>query len=95
MYTRDLKQREPMVIKGDSMDEQNEGLMSAAEDVLKAVHGADAGALMNALQAFFMICDAQPHEEGDHMSEGGEVGIMGDTGPSLQARQASKRGEFY
>lgn len=50
--------------KGIRMDEEpNHALMSAAEDILRAVANKDAGQLANALQAAFEICEEMPHEE--------------------------------
>jgi len=62
------------------MDESREGLLACAEDILKAVHGADAEALMLALGCFFEMVDVDEPEEGftyggdadDHLSRGME-----------------------
>lgn len=50
-------------------DEQDPGLMSAAEDLISAVHAKDAAAVAEALEAAFEILDSQPHEEGEHLEE--------------------------
>lgn len=43
------------------------GLHSAAEDILKAIESKDSKALASAIKAAFEICDAEPHEEGEHI----------------------------
>lgn len=50
----------------ESRDEEDHPLMSAAEDLIRAVHGKDAKAVAHALQSAFEIADSQPHEEGQH-----------------------------
>lgn len=47
-------------------DEMHPGLMSAAEDLIRAVHSKDAHAVAGALQSAFEISDSMPHEEGPH-----------------------------
>lgn len=42
-------------------------LESAAEDLISAIHSKDVKAVCSALKAAFEICDAQPHEEGEHI----------------------------
>lgn len=42
-------------------------LESAAEDLMHAVASKDVKAIAAALKAAFEICDAQPHEEGEHI----------------------------
>jgi hypothetical protein len=49
-----------------TMPEVDEGLMAAAEDLIRAVHSKDAHAVASALKAAFEISDSQPHEEGPH-----------------------------
>ncbi len=44
----------------------------AAEDILKAIHDEDPGELASALKSFFLLVDAEPHEEGPHDGEDGE-----------------------
>jgi len=51
--------------------EENAGLVSAAEDLLRAIATKDATAVAQALQSAFEICDSQPHEEGEHTEEEG------------------------
>ena len=52
--------------KGDDM-----GLEAAANDLIQAVHGKDAGAVVEALRNAFTILDSEPHEEGPHEEEPG------------------------
>ena len=42
-------------------------LEMAAEELIRAVHSKDASAVATALQAAFEVCDAMPHEEGEHV----------------------------
>ena len=53
----------------DSPVGENEELKVAAEEILSAIEEKDAEALSESLHAFFEICDAQPHEEGEHVEE--------------------------
>lgn len=59
---------------GDSMPEKEEGghppeLISAAEDLIKAVASKDASAVADAIYAAFSYCDSEPHIEGPHIEE--------------------------
>jgi len=45
------------------------GLMSAAEDLVRAIHSKDHKAVAAALKAAFQILDAEPHVEGPHEEE--------------------------
>lgn len=59
---------------GSMGDTQNEGqedhaLMSAATDLIRAVHSKDEHAVAAALRAAFEICDSEPHVEGPHETE--------------------------
>lgn len=47
----------------------NDGLEAAASDIISAVHMKNHKALAEALKAAFEICDAMPHEEGEHTNE--------------------------
>ena len=47
--------------------EQKPELMSAAEDLIRAVHAKEASKVASALKAAFDLCDAEPHEEGEHV----------------------------
>lgn len=59
----------------ESMEgETDQGLMSAAEDLIRAIHAKDGQAVTDALQAAFEIMESQPHEEGEHISEEEEHG---------------------
>lgn len=49
--------------------EHEPGLMSAAEDLISAVHAKDASAVASALSAAFEMMEEQPHEEGPHIGE--------------------------
>lgn len=60
---------------GDMMPEKEEGghppeLLSAAEDLIKAVASKDASAVADAIYAAFSYCDSEPHVEGPHIEEG-------------------------
>lgn len=72
-------QRSPGVIvsqrkQDGSKEEQSldsssdDGLMLCAHDLISAVHAKDSKAVAAALKAAFQICDAQPHEEGEHLN---------------------------
>lgn len=52
-------------------DSENQGLMSAAQDLIQAIHSKDAKAVSAALKAAFEICESEPHYE-DHEFEGTE-----------------------
>lgn len=59
---------------GDMMPEKEEGghppeLISASEDLIKAVASKDATAVADALYAAFTFCDSEPHFEGPHIEE--------------------------
>jgi len=56
---------EPMHEEG----EQDPGLMSAAEDLISAVHAKDAKGVADALKAAFEMADSEPHVEGPHIEE--------------------------
>ena len=80
------------------MDDDKMGLLSAAEDILSSVDARDPEGLMHALYSFFEMCDAAPHEEGEHLSHGGPVDAddhlsRGMDGLSDQHRQSRKFGE--
>jgi hypothetical protein len=49
--------------------ETDVGLMSAAEDLIRAVHAKDAQAVADAMKAAFEIMEEMPHEEGPHIEE--------------------------
>jgi hypothetical protein len=53
----------------DASDEDLDGLEVAAHDALDAIKRSDAKALAEALKAAFELCDAEPHEEGEHIDE--------------------------
>lgn len=44
-------------------------IMSAAEDLISAVHSKSVEATAKALQAAFEIMDSMPHVEGEHLGE--------------------------
>lgn len=56
----------------EASEEMDAGIMSAAEDLIRAVHSKDAKAVAGALQSAFEMMDAMPHEEGPHLDEMGE-----------------------
>jgi hypothetical protein len=47
----------------------DDGLLSAAQDLLKAIENKDIKSLCDALDAFFEIRDAMPHYEGENLGE--------------------------
>jgi hypothetical protein len=49
--------------------EQDQGLSSAAEDLIRAVHAKDAQGVAAAIRAAFELLDSEPHEEGPHTNE--------------------------
>lgn len=51
--------------KSDEGDDQI-AYESMAHDVIKAVKMGDAKMLSSSLQAFFEMCDSEPHMEGPH-----------------------------
>lgn len=57
----------------DMPEEQDndQGLMSAAEDIMSAIHAKDTSMLAQALKAAFEICDEMPHQEGPSIKEVG------------------------
>ena len=61
------------VIDGGNMEDGKEGLRSAAEELMHSFKSGDVEGLMQSLHNFFTLCDEMPHEEGEHMYEGGEV----------------------
>lgn len=46
--------------------DEDQGLMSCGEDLIKAVHAKDASAVVAAIKAAFEILDSEPHVEGPH-----------------------------
>lgn len=46
---------------------ENAELLAAATDLVRAVHAKDAKGVAEALEAAFYVCDAMPHEEGEHI----------------------------
>lgn len=50
-------------------NETDAGLVSAAEDMISAMHMKDAKALADAMKAAFEIMESMPHEEGEHIAE--------------------------
>lgn len=51
-------------------DEEMPELVGAAESLISAVHSKDAKAVAEALKAAFEVCDAYPHQEGEHVEKG-------------------------
>lgn len=52
--------------------DENQGLMSCAEELIRAVHSKDPHAVSAALRSAFEILDSEPHEEGPHLNEESE-----------------------
>lgn len=48
-------------------DEQDAGLMSAAEDLISAIHSKSAEAVASALKAAFDICGSSPESDGSSL----------------------------
>lgn len=71
-----VKERQPNGSIEHSMDKEesneDQGLIAAAQDLINAINSKDAKAVSQALQAAFEICDALPHEEGEHINENDE-----------------------
>lgn len=49
--------------------EEDAGLDSCSEDLIRAMHSKDAKGVTAALKAAFEILDSMPHEEGPHTNE--------------------------
>lgn len=66
-----ISHRKPDGQKGDERaeGEEDQGILSAAEDLIRAIHSKDAQSVASALRAAFEICDSQPHEEGPHTND--------------------------
>lgn len=45
------------------VDEHDPAFMSAADDLISAIHSKDSKAVADALKAAFTICEAYPHKE--------------------------------
>lgn len=79
------------------MGEDKEGLRAAAEDILAAVKGDDVEGLVSALGSFFELSEEMPHEEGEHLAEGGILDEEGEVDAdewSDQRKQARYFGEY-
>jgi hypothetical protein len=50
-------------------NEEDQGLMACAEDLINAVHSRDKKATAEALKAAFELMDSEPHNEGEHTNE--------------------------
>lgn len=50
----------------------NEDLEAVAEDILRYINMKDIKGLATALKSAFEICDAQPHTEGEHLTDSDE-----------------------
>ena len=47
-------------------DGDDAGMLSAARDLIEAVHRGDDAGVAAALRSAFKIADSEPHEEGEH-----------------------------
>ena len=56
-----------------SAGEEDSGLDSCSEDLIKAMHAKDTKAVSAALKAAFEILDSQPHDEYDHKKNDGSI----------------------
>jgi|WetSurSiteA1Bulk_404760.scaffolds.fasta_scaffold162563_2 hypothetical protein len=50
----------------ENSDGDDNGLESAAEELIEAIHSNDAAGVAEALKSAFEILDSGPHEEGEH-----------------------------
>lgn len=50
-----------------SEDQEYDGLQSAADDLISAIHSKNPKLVAEALKAAFEICDSYPHEDGEHI----------------------------
>ena len=50
--------------------EEDPALVTAAEDIIRALNEKNATGLADALRSAFQILDSEPHEEGEHENEG-------------------------
>lgn len=48
---------------------ENNGLVSCAQDLLKAIEMKDPKAMADAMKAAFQILDSEPHVEGPHLED--------------------------
>jgi hypothetical protein len=60
-----VKEREP---DSDNKEMATDDLAEISQDLINAVHAHDKQGVMDALSAAFACLDAQPHEEGEHIS---------------------------
>ena len=61
-----IQNRTPDGVKTEGAeDSQDQGLMSCAEDLIRAVHAKDAQAVASAMRAAFEILESEPHEEAE------------------------------
>lgn len=63
------KQKPDMADEPAAAPDHDEDVMTAAHELIEAVHAKDPHAVADALKAAFYACDAEPHEEGPHMDE--------------------------
>lgn len=47
-------------------EQEDQGLMVCAQDLIDAIAAQDVKAVASALRAAFQIADSEPHEEGEH-----------------------------
>jgi len=52
-----------------SAGEEDHGLDSCSEDLIRAMHAKDTKGVTAALKAAFEILDSMPHEEGPHTND--------------------------
>lgn len=63
-----IKKRESDTLspaENDSETEQDQGLESCAEHLIRAVHSKDAPGVAEALRAAFEVLESAPHDEAD------------------------------
>ena len=66
---KNAKAFEERALEPEMESDVDPGMMAGAEEVMAAMHSKDAAALAKSLQAFFQMCDAEPHVEGEHEEE--------------------------
>lgn len=52
--------------KNEPEDQEDQGLMACAEQMIRAMHAKDAQGVAEAFKAAFEILESAPHEEAEH-----------------------------
>lgn len=64
---------EGMMPEDEGMGGDEDGVMMAAADLIAAVKAEDHMGVANALRSAFEIMDSEPHVEGEHIEDEGEI----------------------